>query len=102
MNLFTSQPSSRNWTASQSSSSGWLGGSPWLPKSSAVFTNPVPKHCCQKRVTATRAGGGGPRDPQPGGEAQPVARGVGRQRRQERRRVANDFLAALRVLAALQ
>ena len=29
--------------ASQSSKSGWLGGSPWEPKSSAVFTRPVPK-----------------------------------------------------------
>src|SRR5436305_2097958 len=52
---FTSQPSSRNCTASQSSSSGWLGGSPWAPKSSAVFTKPVPKNCCQNRFTATRA-----------------------------------------------
>ncbi len=40
MNRLTSQPSSRNWTASQSSSSGWLGGSPWTPKSSAVLTMP--------------------------------------------------------------
>src|SRR5437016_3119753 len=41
--FFTSQPSSRNCTARQSSNSGWLGGSPWEPKSSAVLTMPVPK-----------------------------------------------------------
>ena len=55
MSRFTSQPSSRNCTASQSSSSGWLGGSPCEPKSSAVLTMPVPKNCCQNRLTATRA-----------------------------------------------
>ena len=55
MNRLTSQPSSRNWTASQSSSSGWLGGSPCAPKSSAVLTIPVPKTWSQNRLTATRA-----------------------------------------------
>ena len=55
MNRFTSQPSSRNCTASQSSSSGWLGGSPCEPKSSAVLTMPVPKTWSQNRLTATRA-----------------------------------------------
>ena len=54
-NLFTSQPESRNSTASQSSSSGCDGGSPCDPKSSAVFTMPVPNTCCQNRFTVTRA-----------------------------------------------
>src|SRR5204862_4842403 len=53
--FFTSQPDSRNSTASQSSSSGCDGGSPCEPKSSAVFTRPVPKISCQKRFTVTRA-----------------------------------------------
>ncbi len=51
----TSQPDRTNSVASQSSSSGWLGGSPWAPKSSTVFTSPVPKSICQSRLTATRA-----------------------------------------------
>ena len=55
MSRLTSQPSSRNRTASQSRSSGWLGGSPCAPKSSAVLTIPVPKTWSQKRLTATRA-----------------------------------------------
>src|SRR5439155_10808175 len=44
-----------NSLASQSSSSGWLGRSPWTPKSSVVFTSPVPKNVCQKRFTVARA-----------------------------------------------
>ncbi len=43
-----------NSTASQSSNSGWLGGSPWVPKSSLVFTSPVPNIACQTRLIATR------------------------------------------------
>ncbi len=35
--------SSRNCTASQSSNSGWLGGSLRVPKSLSVLTMPVPK-----------------------------------------------------------
>ena len=54
-NFFTSQPDSRNSTASQSSNSGFTGRSPCAPKSSAVFTSPVPKSSCQKRFTVTRA-----------------------------------------------
>ena len=45
----------RTPTASQSSSSGWLGSSPCVPKSSSVSTSPMPKSCAQKRLTATRA-----------------------------------------------
>ena len=44
-----------NSTASQSSSLGWLGGSPCVPKSSLVSTRPMPKTCSQKRFTSTRA-----------------------------------------------
>ena len=40
---------SRYSAASQSSSSGWLGGSPCVPKSPLVFTSPMPKNCCQRR-----------------------------------------------------
>ena len=54
-NRFTSQPDSRNSTASQSSSSGCDGSSPLTPKSPAVRTRPVPKSSCQKRLTVTRA-----------------------------------------------
>ncbi len=54
-NFFTSQPDSRNSTASQSSSSGCEGGSPAEPKSPAVRTIPVPNTSCQKRLTVTRA-----------------------------------------------
>ena len=35
-----------------------MGGSPWAPKSSSVFTNPVPKNICQSRLTVTRAESG--------------------------------------------
>ena len=52
---FTSQPDSRNSTASQSSSFGCDGSSPVMPKSPAVGTRPVPKTSCQKRLTVTRA-----------------------------------------------
>ena len=52
---FTSQPLSMNSTASQSSSSGWLGHSPCAPKSAGVATSPVPKNIFQNRFTATRA-----------------------------------------------
>ena len=52
---FTSQPVRTSSVASQSSSSGCDGGSPWTPKFSAVLTRPVPKWCCQIRLTVTRA-----------------------------------------------
>ena len=51
----TSQPLSRNSTASQSSSSGWTGHSPWAPRSSTRLLMPVPKSCFQSRFTNTRA-----------------------------------------------
>ena len=44
-----------NSTASQSSNSGWLGASLWVPKSSGVATRPVPKYACHIRLTNTRA-----------------------------------------------
>src|SRR4051812_35926130 len=40
--------------ASQSSNSGWLGGSPCTPQSSSVLTRPTPKNWYHKRFTATR------------------------------------------------
>src|SRR5258708_6342489 len=48
-------PTPMKSVASQSSSSGWEGHSPLVPKSSAVFTRRVPKNCCQKWLTVTRA-----------------------------------------------
>ena len=54
-NFLTSQPDSRNSTASQSSSSGCDGSSPVMPKSPVVRTRPVPNTSCQKRLTVTRA-----------------------------------------------
>ena len=53
--LFTSQPVRINSVASQSNNSGCEGHSLRVPKSSLVFTSPVPKNCCQKRLTVTRA-----------------------------------------------
>ncbi len=93
MNRFTSQPSSRNWTASQSSSSGWLGGSPCEPKSSAVLTMPVPKTWSQNRLTATRAVSGWFGGDQPVRQPQAVDRRARRQRRQERGHGTADLLA---------
>ena len=52
---FWLQPFSMNSTASQSSSSGWDGRSPWVPKSSLVSTRPRPKRASQRRFTVTRA-----------------------------------------------
>src|SRR3954452_13084328 len=51
-----------NARASQSSSSGWVGGAPRSPKSDGVGTIGLPKWCCQIRLTITRAarGRGGP------------------------------------------
>jgi hypothetical protein len=53
--FLTSQPDSRNSTASQSSNSGCDGNSPVMPKSPAVRTSPTPKSSCQNRLTVTRA-----------------------------------------------
>ena len=50
-----SSPLSRNSEASQSSSSGCVGFSPCVPKSSDVRTMPRPKNSCHMRFTATRA-----------------------------------------------
>ena len=47
--------SSVNFTASQSSNSGFVGGVPLRPKSLAVSTMPRPKWNCQIRFTMTRA-----------------------------------------------
>ena len=66
------QPSLVNVVASQSRSSGWVGGSPWVPKSSLVKTRPRPKNCSQNRFTATRAVSGILLVHQPAGEAEAV------------------------------
>jgi hypothetical protein len=49
------QPWSMKSRASQSSSSGCVGGSPWAPKSLGVRTIPWPKCQAQTRLTRTRA-----------------------------------------------
>jgi hypothetical protein len=49
------QPSPTKRAARKSRSSGFVGGADWLPRSSGVETNPVPKCCCQTRFTRTRA-----------------------------------------------
>ena len=68
----TSQPERTNSAASQSSSSGWLGGSPWAPKSSTRLHQPgaeehlpvaVDRHPRRQRIG---------RIDQPAGQAQPV------------------------------
>ena len=51
----TDHPLWMNSTASQSSSSGWVGGSPRVPNSLGVGTSPVPKWCCHSRFAMTRA-----------------------------------------------
>jgi hypothetical protein len=61
----TSHPLSTKSTASQSSSSGWVGHSPWEPRSSGVRASPCPKKSFHCRFTKTRAvrgfvGGGEP------------------------------------------
>jgi hypothetical protein len=54
--FFSDHPASCvNQCASQSSSSGCVGGSPIRPKSLGVRTRPWPKCCCQTRLTITRA-----------------------------------------------
>ncbi len=52
---FMLHPRATNSDASQSSSSGWLGGDPCVPKSLSVSTRPRPKYSCHMRLTATRA-----------------------------------------------
>ena len=52
---FNFHPLSINSFASQSSNSGCVGFSPWLPKSLGVATMPRPKWCCHSRFTITRA-----------------------------------------------
>ena len=49
-----SQPVSMKSAASQSSSSGWLGYSAWLPRFSLVLTRPVPKNRSHCLFTQTR------------------------------------------------
>ena len=51
-------PSSINEWAKWSSNSGWVGGSPRLPKSPGVRTRPSPKQVIQTRLTQTRAKSG--------------------------------------------
>ena len=51
---FTSQLLSRNSAAIQSSNSGWLGGSPWAPRSSTIMEIPFPKNCFQSRFISAR------------------------------------------------
>ena len=53
-NFFSDHLSSRSLTARKSSSLGWVGGSPRVPKSSGVRTNPRPKCCSQTQFTITR------------------------------------------------
>ena len=49
------QPPATNSAASQSSSSGCVGASPWVPKLLGERTMPRPKWCCQTRLAITRA-----------------------------------------------
>ena len=97
-----SQPLSRKSTASQSSSSGWLGHSPWAPKSAVVRTMPVPKNICQRRFTATRAVSGFSGIDDPLGEAEAIGRRAGGQRRQHGGRAGGQLCPWLRVVAAVR
>ena len=102
ISFFTSQPDSRNSTASQSSSSGCDGGRACTPKSSADSTNPAPKNSCQKRFTMTRANRGLVAIDHPARQPEPVRGQPRGHRRQERRRGGLDHLARLIVHAAKQ
>ena len=53
--FLTDQPPSTKRSASQSSSSGCVGGSLRTPKSLGVRTRPAPKWFSQTRLTITRA-----------------------------------------------
>ena len=52
---FRLQPEFTNSAANHSNNSGWVGGAPLKPRFSEVSTNPIPQHCCQIRLTVTRA-----------------------------------------------
>ena len=92
------QPESMNSPASQSSSSGWVGGVPRRPKSDGVGTIGLPKWCCQMRLTITRAvrALAGPLG-EPAGELEPAAGvfgdGQGRAVIEALRHAARDELA---------
>ena len=58
----TSQPESMNSQASQSSSAGFGGGSPWAPRSSSTLLRPRPKNCFHSRFITVRAVSGFSRD----------------------------------------
>ena len=80
------------------------GSSPWTPKSSAVFTRPVPKTSCQIAIHRHARGQRMLGDEQPLGEAEAIARHVGGHTaaagRAECRRVTSSL--RLVVFAAVQ
>ena len=55
MTCCMSHPLSTNVDASQSSNSRWVGGAPWLPKSSVLELSPRPNKRDHNRFTTTRA-----------------------------------------------
>ena len=61
----------RTRSASQSSSSGCVGGVPCVPKSFSVSTRPRPKYCCQMRLTVDAAGQRVLAVDQPAGQVEP-------------------------------
>ena len=69
------QPRRMNSTASQSSNSGWLGASPWMPKSSAVRTRPASEELLPEPVHGDARGEGVLLADDPAGEGEAVARG---------------------------
>ena len=84
-NCFTSQPDSRNSTASQSSNSGCDGSSPVTPKSPLRADEAGAEHLLPEAVDRDAGRQRILRPQQPLGEAEPVARQVGRHRRQRMR-----------------
>ena len=91
-----------NRAASQSSSSGWVGSRPWLPKSSGVAheaaaevhaPDAIDDDAGRERVLAIG---------EPAGEAEAIARLVRGERRQAARRLARDDVARRVVGAARQ
>ena len=101
-NFLTSQPDSRNSTASQSSNSGCDGNSPETPKSPADRTRPVPNNSLQNRFTVTRAVSGCSGRSSHLRKPKPIVRQVGREGGQHRGRARRHLILALIVLAAVE
>ena len=101
-NFFTSQPDSRNSTASQSSNSGCDGNSPETPKSPADRHEAGAKHFAPEAIHGDARGERMLGPQQPLREAQAIVRQVGGEGRQHRGSARRHLILALIVLAAIE